>query len=377
MSVTWKTCFRVCVSAFVLYLCIQYWQNAADLLATLVAAAAPIFLGCAIAYFVNILMTFYEKRFFASAESDAVSSLALKAKRPVCMTLAFATLIAAVALIVWLVVPQLSSCIKLLLAALPGALQDATAWLEGLNILPEDVMAALSAMDWESRIGDVAKGMISGIGNVVGLVSSVVSTVASGVVTVFMALIFAIYLLSGKETLSRQMSLVMRRYMSADVYERTLHVLTVLNTCFRHYIVGQCTEAVILGCLCAAGMLVLQLPYAAMVGALTAFTALIPVVGAYIGAGVGAFMILTVSPVKAVVFLIFIVILQQVEGNLIYPRVVGSSIGLPALWVLAAVVLGGGIFGIGGMLVAVPIAAAAYQLLREDVYAGTPRAKSV
>ena len=144
-------------------------------------------------------------------------------------------------------------------------------------------------------------------------------------------------------------------------------MLEVLNDSFSRYIVGQCVEAVILGTLCTLGMLVLRLPYATMVGTLIAFTALIPVAGAYIGGAVGALMVFSVSPVKALIFLIFLVILQQVEGNLIYPRVVGSSLGLPAIWVLAAVTVGGGIMGIAGMLLGVPVAAALYRLLKEDV----------
>ena len=148
------------------------------------------------------------------------------------------------------------------------------------------------------------------------------------------------------------------------------YVLEVVNDCFHRYIVGQCIEAVIIGSLCALGMAILRLPYATMVGALVAFTALIPVAGAYIGAAVGAFMILTVDPVKAVVFLIFLVILQQFEGNVIYPKVVGSSMGLPGIWVLAAVTVGGGMMGIAGMLLGVPLAAAAYRILRDDVVNG-------
>lgn len=145
------------------------------------------------------------------------------------------------------------------------------------------------------------------------------------------------------------------------------YVLSVLNDSFHKYIVGQCTEAVILGVLCTIGMLILGLPYATMIGALIALTALIPVAGAYIGAGVGAFMVLTVSPIQAVIFLVYIVILQQLEGNLIYPRVVGSSMGLPAIWVLVAVTIGGGVMGIPGMLLGVPLAATFYRLIRDDV----------
>ena len=146
-----------------------------------------------------------------------------------------------------------------------------------------------------------------------------------------------------------------------------MYGLSVLNDSFRKYIVGQCTEALILGVLCFAGMVVLRFPYAGMIGTLIGFTALIPIAGAYIGAGVGAIMILTVSPLKSVLFLVFIVVLQQLEGNLIYPRVVGKSIGLPALWVLAAVTIGGKLWGIVGMMIGVPIVAAVYRLVCEDM----------
>ena len=145
------------------------------------------------------------------------------------------------------------------------------------------------------------------------------------------------------------------------------HVLKTLNECFRSYIVGQCLEALILGALCTLGMLVFRFPYAVMVGTLVGFTALIPIAGAYIGAFVGAFMIFTVDPLKALLFLVYIVVLQQIEGNLIYPRVVGTSLGLPGIWVLAAVMIGGHVDGVVGMLLGVPLCAALYRLLREDV----------
>ena len=146
-----------------------------------------------------------------------------------------------------------------------------------------------------------------------------------------------------------------------------MYSVSVLNDSFRRFIVGQCTEAVILGMLCMLGMFALQIPYAIMIGTLIGFTALIPVAGAYIGAAVGAIMILTESPIKALIFLIFLVILQNLEGNLIYPKVVGTSIGLPAIWVLAAVTIGGGVLGVAGMLIGVPLAAAIYRLICEDI----------
>ena len=193
--------------------------------------------------------------------------------------------------------------------------------------------------------------------------SATVSTAFTAVVSI----IFSIYLLLGKEKLGRQISLVMKTYLKPAWYSHLVYFLETLHSCFRRFVVGQCTEAVILGLLCMGGMMLLRFPYASMVGALIGFTALIPVAGAYIGAGVGAFMIFTVSPFQSLFFLIFIAILQQLEGNLIYPKVVGSSIGLPGIWVLAAVTIGGGVLGIGGMLLAVPLAAALYQMLRVDV----------
>ncbi|MBQ8186804.1 MAG: AI-2E family transporter, partial [Clostridia bacterium] len=156
-------------------------------------------------------------------------------------------------------------------------------------------------------------------------------------------------------------------YLHTRLANRVRYVVRVIDGSFHSFIVGQCVEAVVLGCLCIIGMLIFRFPYATMIGCLVGFTALIPVAGAYIGAAVGAFMIFTVEPIQALFFVIFLVVLQQLEGTLIYPRVVGASIGLPGVWVLAAVTIGGGVLGVGGMLLGVPLAAAVYQLLRNDV----------
>lgn len=366
MKMEWKSCFKIGVTLFLLYLAMEYWQTISGLGIALLSAAAPLLLGCVIAYILNILMSSYEKHYFPKSRTE----IAEKSRRPVCMLAAMLTLIAVVVLVVGLVVPELASCVKLLVAEVPKAMNDLTGWLYELEVLPEDLEKALTAIDWEKRLGQIVSVFVSGIGNVTDLLVDTVSKVVSGIVTFFVGLIFAIYLLSGKERLKVQTDLLLNRYMKQNWYHKMKYVVSVLNDSFRRYIVGQCTEAVILGVLCALGMSILRLPYASMIGTLIAFTALIPVAGAYIGGGVGAFMILTVSPVKAVVFLVFLVILQQIEGNLIYPKVVGSSMGLPAIWVLAAVTVGGGIMGIAGMLLGVPLAAAAYRLLREDVRRG-------
>lgn len=363
MKVEWKSCYRVGLSAFVLYLCITYWSRAAGFVTAAVGAAAPLIIGCVIAYLVNILMSFYERHYFPGTKAAGLK----KSRRPICMIGAFLTLAAVIVLLANLVVPELASCVQLLFAKLPGAMREFAAWLSASNLLPENLADTIASVNWQSKIEQIIGVLTTGISSVMGTAINAISSVFSGIVTALFSFIFAIYLLSGKEKLANQFGRLMKRYMKAGAYRKTTYVLSVMNDCFHRYIVGQCTEAVILGVLCTIGMLILKLPYATMIGALIAFTALIPVAGGYIGAGIGAFMILTVSPMQAVIFLLYIVILQQLEGNLIYPRVVGSSMGLPGIWVLAAVTVGGGVMGIAGMLLGVPLAATLYRLLREDV----------
>lgn len=366
MKVEWKSCAKIGVSAFLLYLCITYWFCFANLITALFRAAMPLLIGCVIAYIINILMHFYEQHYFPTTKSVNLK----KSRRPVCLLAAFATLIIIVSIIAILVIPELISCVELLVSQIPGAVSSFVKWLESKDAVPENILASVSSIDWKEKMDQVIGMLTTGVGNVLGTAINAVSSLFSNVVTALLALIFSIYCLLSKEKLGNQFDRLIKRYMQTDHYSKIKYVLFVMNECFHKYIVGQCTEAVILGTLCAIGMLILRIPYAAMTGAVIAFTALIPVAGAYIGAAVGAFMIMTVSPVKAVIFLIFLVILQQVEGNMIYPRVVGASMGLPAIWVLAAVTVGGGMMGILGMLLSVPLTAVIYRLLREDVNRG-------
>ena len=363
MKLTWKDCLKVGVSIFALYLAVFYWRSAAGFVAAVFGAAAPLIIGGVVAYLVNILMSNYERHWKDNPKRPALNKL----RRPVCMILAFVTLIAIVALVIRLILPQLVDCVGLIIAELPRFMYSAIDLAEEWNLFSPEVLSSLEAIDWNEQIGKLVGIVTSGIGDVVGLVFSAVSSVFSFLVTALLSTIFAIYLLLGKEELSSQADRLARRYLGGRIYGRIRYVLEILDDCFHRYIVGQCLEALILGGLCSIGMGILRLPYALMVGALVAFTALIPVAGAYIGAGVGAFMILTVDPFKALIFLIFIVVLQQLEGNLIYPRVVGSSMGLPGIWVLAAVTVGGGLAGILGMLLGVPLAAVAYRIIRDDV----------
>ncbi|MBQ1213354.1 MAG: AI-2E family transporter, partial [Clostridia bacterium] len=346
-----------------IFLAINVWPAATKLFLTLLGAISPLVTGFVIAYVVNILMSRYERLLFPKLRNRAAKKL----KRPVSLLLAFVTLVAVVALVIWLIVPKLVDCVALLINELPKAIRSVIAWMEKFHVLPEDIIASLEKIDWKSRVGEIFNAVTTGIGSVVNVALSVVTSVFSALVSAFLSTIFAIYLLADKEGILNRVSRLSRRIMPEKWYSRTVYFFTVAHDCFTRYIVGQCTEAVILGALCTVGMLILRLPYATMIGALVAFTALIPVAGAYIGAGVGAFMILTVSPVKALIFIVFLVILQQFEGNVIYPRVVGSSMGLPGIWVLAAVTVGGGIMGVAGMLIGVPLAATVYRLVARDV----------
>lgn len=363
MKLNFRNCASVVLSVFALYLAIHYWPAAANLISVLLGAAFPLLLGCAIAYVANILMTSYERHFFPRSTRPIVRRI----RRGVCMLGAFLSVIIAIALLFWLIIPQLASCVQVIVAGVPVVIDGAIDLLDDFDIIPQDILSWLEELDWKNIIAQVVQVVKSGLGNVMDVVVSTVSSVASAVITFFMAVIFSAYLLMGKERLGGQFRRVLRRYLKPSWYEKFNYLLAVLDDCFHSYIVGQCTEAIIIGVLCALGMTILRLPYAAMVGTLVGFTALIPVAGAYIGAAVGAFMILTVDPIQAVIFLVFLVILQQVEGNLIYPKVVGSSIGLPGIWVLSAVTVGGGIMGVSGMLLGVPLVAAAYRILRDDV----------
>ncbi len=308
-------------------------------------------------------MVFYEKRFFGGTKNPML----MKAKIPACMLLAMLSFVLIISLIVGLVVPELTSCIQLLISDIPPAMEALLSSEVFKELAPEDLYAQLRGIDWKSLMNEMMKFVSNGLGSTVGAVVSAVSTVVTNMVTGVLAFIFAIYFLLGKESLCAQCRSVMKTYLPEKIGRKVSYVLGVVNDSFHKYIVGQFTEAIILGALCAVGMLVFQFPYAGMIGALIGFTALIPVAGAYIGGGVGFIMILTVSPVKALLFIVFLVVLQQLEGNLIYPKVVGGSLGLPAIWVLAAVTIGGSLSGIMGMLIGVPIAAAVYRLIRDDM----------
>lgn len=363
MQIEWKSCLRLGISVFILFLCIHYWGAFTGVLRLGIGAAAPLLTGCVIAYIINILMSFYERHYFPSSGQKLIG----KSRRPVCMIGAFLTLVLIVAFLVGMVVPEIVACIRLLLAKVPGVLNYLVNLLASVGVLPETVESFLNDINWKEAVTNLLNLLYQGVGGTFNLAAGMLTSVVSGAMNLLIGFIFSIYLLLGKDRLKNQLDRLMGQYIRPHLNIRVHYLCSVLDDCFHRYIVGQCTEAVILGALCTLGMFLFQFPYATMIGAVIGFSALIPVAGAYIGGAVGFLLIFTASPAKAVLFLVYLVILQQLEGNLIYPRVVGTSIGLPGLWVLAAVTVGGGILGVSGMLLGVPVAAAVYRLIRADL----------
>lgn len=223
-------------------------------------------------------------------------------------------------------------------------------------------------IDWDKVLNGMVSFFKNGAGSVLGSTFTVAKSIVSGLATFFIAFVFACYILLQKEKLNIQIRKIMYAYLKEEYVEKALDVCSLTYKTFSSFLTGQCVEAVILGAMFVVTMTVFRLPYAMLVGILIAFTALIPIFGAFIGCVVGAFLILMVAPMKALVFVVLFLVLQQIEGNLIYPRVVGSSVGLPSIWVLAAVSIGGSLMGIVGMLVFIPIVSVVYTLFRNNVY---------
>lgn len=362
-----KSTVRLLFVAALLLLLVLNASTAWGILGALWGIMSPIVLGCILAFVLNIPMKALERVFFPNSQRPLVR----KMRRPACFVLSLIIIAAIFVLVIALVVPQLVNALVMLARESIVLLANLRTWAAEHSDQLSQLAAYLpdpSQTNEDELKGKVTQFLSQGALGLVGAVSR-----ATGFVVDFsFGLIFAIYVLMGKETLARQATLVGTRYASETFVNKAHHALSIARKKFEQFIVGQCLEAGILGVLCTIGMLALQLPYAPTVGALIAATSLIPIVGAYIGGALAAFLIFSVSPMQAVVFLVFLVLLQQFEGNVIYPRTVGNAIALPGLWVTAAVTIGAGMAGIPGMLVGVPLAATVYDLVKEDVTKGLP-----
>ncbi len=326
----------------------------------------PLLLGCGVAYVLNILVAKLES---LPPLRDPQSKL-YPVRRALSITGALVGILLVITLLFGIIIPQLVDAFRVMLINVPPAVNEFLAWLDSLDVTLPQLEAWLRSLNlnWPDLLQKATTYLTSGVGNMFTSAFGLLSSLGGIVMQVVIAVIFALYLLAGKERLGRQFHAVAETYLPPRVCRTLWYVLATAHDTFTKFFVGQFTEAIVIGVLCTLGMWLFRLPYATMIGTLVGATALLPVVGAYLGAAVGAFMILTVNPLQALGFLVFIAILQQLEGNLIYPRVVGTSIGLPGIWVLTAVTVGGGIGGIAGMLLAVPVTATLYRLLRADVH---------
>ncbi len=357
-------------------------------LAFLWGIAYPFVIGGVIAFILNIPMTLIEKKVFhvdltaehvsqpQSAEepgSEAEVSRPRKDKirhklaRPVSLLLSVLFVFAILTVVLVVVIPQLGKTIDSIGEGMTAFLPKAQAWLEEIFGDSKEIMNYIESFefDWKSWLEQFKDFALSGAGNVLSYTMSATMMVINGVTTFVIAFIFSLYILSQKENLARQCIKVINAFLSDKAVEKICYVCRLSHRTFSKFITGQCLESLILGSMFVVAMTIFRLPYALLVGVLIAFTALIPMVGALIGCVVGAFLILMVNPMQAVFFVILFLVLQQIEGNLIYPHVVGNSVGLPSIWVLFAVTVGGGLMGIAGMLIFIPLMSVLYTLFRE------------
>lgn len=360
---TRKHLLQIIAFAVLLYCGIEHFDVVLGGLRFILGLVAPFFVGGAMAFVFNVPMRAIEKHLFAGKKKLE------KWRRPLAYVLTLLIVVGIIALVMVVVVPELGNTIGMLVTQIPIAFGQVQKWLEQI---PEQYPALAPAVaeldiDWSSVSATVV-GFVQSLAS--GLLNSGVelfSGIVSGVATAVIAFTFSIYVLFQKEKLSCQVRQVMYALLPNKATEKIIDVAKLSNQVFSSFLSGQCVEAVILGTMFVVAMSIFRMPYAMLTGMVIAVTALIPIFGAFIGCAVGMLLIVMVNPIQAVWFLILFLVLQQIEGNLIYPHVVGSSVGLPSIWVLVAVTLGGNLFGILGMLVFIPICSVLYALFRRFV----------
>ena len=347
----------IVTTCIVIYLVLKNVGVVASAVSWVWGLIMPLTLGLVFALVINVPMTFFVTKLFPKSKNKVLTSI----RKPLACILSFFLILGIVAGIVVLVIPELINAVKIIA-------EYVIKFASNLNESKIDTIPfgnLIAELDWKTIIGKLESWLKAETGSIMSTAVVTISSFIGGIVDFFIAVIFSIYILFNKTTLKRQIARLINAWLPKRFGGWLIHASEVSSKVFRNFVSGQTLEGIILGTLCMVGMLILRIPYAPMVGALVGVTALVPVVGAIIGAIIGAFMIFTVSPVKALIFIIFLIILQQLEGNIIYPRVMSSRINLPPMWVLAAVTIGGGVAGPIGMLIGVPAASVIYILLKE------------
>lgn len=360
-----KNIMLLIVFAVLFYVGVQRIESVAAGLSFVISIVFPFLLGAAMAFILNVPMSFMEKRLFSKTKGKTK-----KLKRPVCLVLSILFIIALLWIVILVVIPEVASTVASLSVNIEAALLKLQKW--AMDIFEDnqqiEVWIASLQFDWDGIIQTAFGFLKNGAGNVLNSTVTVAKTLINSVMNFCVAFVFACYILLQKEKLAVQIRKILYAFFSKKVVTKVLEIASLSYKTFANFVTGQCCEAVILGTMFFVSMSILKFPYALLVGVLIAFTALIPIFGAFIGCFLGTFLILVADPMKAIAFVILFLVLQQVEGNLIYPHVVGGSVGLPSIWVLVAVTVGGSLMGIVGMLVFIPICSVVYALFREIVY---------
>ncbi|GAX04546.1 membrane protein [Secundilactobacillus pentosiphilus] len=347
--------------------CLVYPGQIFGAIGKLLSVLNPLILGGVMAYAVNLLSRQLEKWLWPHADQKWAQGL----RRPLAILLALLIIVLVIAGVMRLVIPQFIDAINSFFKTLPSTVNDVTHWLNQVDhnhTISQRFTDATSSFNWQSIESKATKYLTAGASGIFSSTVSIFTNIFSGLLNFVLAFVFSIYLISGKEKIGGWLNRLMDDFLPNKFVVKTRYVLRVTDKMFSSFIAGQVLEGFILGTLCTLGMMVFQFPDALSIGALVGVSALIPMIGAWIGGVVGFVLIAVSSPIKAILFVVFIVILQQIEGNLIYPRVVGGTIGLPGILVLAAITVGSGLSGIVGMMLAVPVTATLYRLMRNATF---------
>ena len=325
----------------------------------------PFAIGGAIAFVINLPMNFIERKLFGNAKKDG-KKWAKSLARPLSLILALCFVLGIIGLVVFVVVPELGRTIMNLGKTLQEVIPKVQKWAIELFQDNPELVAYISSLEfeWDTILGNLVNFLKNGAGSFLGGTVEAAMSIISGVSTFFIAFVFSCYILLQKERLNIQVRKLMYAFLPQDWTNIFIALGSVTHRTFSNFLTGQCVEAVVIGVMFFIVMSIFNFPYAMLISVLIAFTALIPVFGAFIGCGVGTLLILLVNPMKGLLFVIMFLVLQQIEGNFIYPHVVGNSVGLPSIWVLAAVSAGGSLMGVVGMLIFIPIVSVVYTLLR-------------
>lgn len=358
-----KNLMILIVFAVLVLVGVQRIENLAAGFVFLMRIVFPFILGGAMAFILNIPMHFLEGRVFAKAKKK-------KLVRPLSLVLSILFVLAILQIVLVVVIPEIATTFASISKNIEAFLPKLEQWVTDAFPDSEQIGLWIDSLEfnWDKIIQSAVSFLKNGAGNVLSSTVTVAKTVINSLMNFFVGFVFACYILLQKEKLSVQVKKVLYAFLPRHAVEKTLQVAALSYKTFSNFVTGQCLEAVILGTMFFVSMSILRFPYALLVGVLIAFTALIPIFGAFIGCVLGTFLILVSNPVQAIGFVILFFVLQQVEGNLIYPHVVGGSVGLPSIWVLVAVTVGGSLMGVVGMLIFIPLSSVIYALFRGWVY---------